>query len=204
MQDRMVALKRETEASEEHCGAAHPGAAIREIRTARGLSLDQLASRSGVSRSMISKVERAEATPSTTVLSRLAEALSVTFAELLSPASVGEVVLLPQDRQPTMTDPGTGFVRRCIAPILPSRGLDWVHNTLPPGASTGEFTPHRAGVEEYIYVLSGELEAQLGEKTFRLRAQDALFFEAHVAHRFTNVSKSECVYLLIIDSRRDR
>lgn len=185
-------------------GATHPGAALREMRRSRGLSLDQLAQLSGVSRSMISKVEREEATPSTTVLSRLAESLSVTFAELLSPMSRGEVVVLTADRQPTMIDPESGFTRRCIAPILPSRGLDWVRNTLPPGESAGEFMPHRPGVEEYIYVLSGVLRANLGEESHLLRTGDALYFQAHVSHAFENVGDEDCDYLLIIDSRPSR
>lgn len=181
--------------------SSHPGAAIRDLRRKRNLSLDQLAQLSGVSRSMISKVEREEATPSTTVLSRLAEALATTFAELLSPASMGEVVVLPAAKQPTMTDPETGFARRCIAPILPSRGLDWVRNTLPPGQSTGGFMPHRHGVEEYIYVLSGALRAVLGEESHVLEAGDALYFQAHISHAFENISDENCDYLLIIDSR---
>ncbi|TNY02653.1 XRE family transcriptional regulator, partial [Escherichia coli] len=67
-----------------------------------------------VSRSMISKIERAEAVPSTTVLSRLAEALDVTFSRLMTPAVEREVLLIPASRQPVLRDEASGFLRRCI------------------------------------------------------------------------------------------
>lgn len=181
--------------------AADMGAVLRARRHARGLSLEQLSERSGVSRSMISKVERNEAMPSTAVLARIAEALGVTFSELMQPDAEGEVVVLHRGQQPVMTDPETGFERRCIAPILPSRGIDWVQNTLPPGRSTGTFVPHRRGVDEYVYVLAGHLRARLGEGDHVLQAGDSLYFEAHVPHAFDNIGAVPCVYLLVIDSR---
>ena len=140
------------------------GARLRARRLERRLSIDGLAKLSGVSRSSISKIERDEVTPGTTRLSRLAEALQSTFAELMSPSAAGEVIVLRAADQPRMVDERSGFVRRCIAPILPSRGLDWVHNTLPAGGEPAHFVPHRPGVEEYIYVLRGCARGPVGRR----------------------------------------
>jgi transcriptional regulator with XRE-family HTH domain len=173
---------------------------LRDQRKSRGMSIEQLAAASGVSRSMISKIERAEAMPSTSVLARLAEALGVTFSQLLVEPDTHDVVVLPQRVQPVLRDQASGFTRRCISPILPGRGIDWVLNTLPVGSSTGEFIGHRRGTDEYIYVLAGTLEARLGEETHRLEAGDAIYFQATRAHEFRNVGEGDCQYFLVIDS----
>jgi len=179
-------------------------AEVRFHRKRLGLPLEALAERSGVSRSMISKVERAEAVPSTTVLSRLAEALGVTFSRLMAPAMEREVLHIPAARQPVLRDETSGFRRRCLSPVLPGRGIDWVLNTLPPRAATGEFTAHRHGVSEYIYVLRGRLRAVIGERTIVVAEGDSLYFEADVGHSFTNIGTGPCEYFLVIDSSRLR
>lgn len=178
------------------------GVRLRDLRRARNLSLDELASRSGVSRATISKVELAQTSPGTATLSKLTEALGTSFAAIMSPQSAGEVVILRQADQPLMQDGETGFARRCIAPILPSRGLDWVLNALPEGQSTGTFMPHRPGVEEYIFVLSGRLEARLGDDTHTLEAGDALYFQAQIPHTFKAIGGGGCQYMLIINNPR--
>lgn len=184
-----------------HQAAPRLGERIREFRKQRTLSLDALAALSGVSRATISKVELDQVTPSTTNLSKIAEALGTSFAELMSPEAAGEIVILRAEDQPVMSDATSGFTRRCIAPILPSRGIDWVLNELPPGASAGGFVPHRVGVEEYIYVLAGRLEARLGDDVHELSKDDALFFQAHRRHEFKAVGKRACRYMLIIHNR---
>jgi transcriptional regulator with XRE-family HTH domain len=177
---------------------------IRRRRRERDLSLEALAALSGVSRSMISKVERGEAVPSTAVLSRLAEALGVTFSRLMAPATELEVLLIPASRQPVLRDEASGFLRRCLSPVLPGRGIDWVLNTLPPGATTGEFVAHRRGVSEYIFVLKGRLRAVIGDRAFVVEEGDSLYFEADAGHAFTNLGVEACQYFLVIDATRLR
>lgn len=177
---------------------------IRRRRRERDLSLEALAALSGVSRSMISKIERGEAVPSTAVLSRLAEALGVTFSRLMAPATELEVLLIPASRQPVLRDEASGFLRRCLSPVLPGRGIDWVLNTLPPGATTGEFVAHRRGVSEYIFVLKGRLRAMIGDRAVVVEEGDSLYFEADAGHAFTNLGTDVCQYFLVIDATRLR
>lgn len=177
---------------------------LRRHRKARDLSLEQLAALSGVSKSMISKIERKESVPSTVILSKLAEALGVTFSRLMAPPIEREILLIPAARQPVLRDEVSGFTRRCLSPVLPGRGIDWVLNTLPPGGTTGEFVGHRRGVEEYIYVLKGRLVARVGERSMTLETGDSLYFEADAGHAFTNVGSGACEYFLVIDSARLR
>ena len=178
------------------------GQRMRRLRRDRQLSLDQLAQMSGVSRATISKIELGQTSPGTSTLSKLTEVLGTSFAALVSPESSGEVVVLSAADQPIMRDDRTGFTRRCIAPILPSRGLDWVLNELPSEASTGMFMAHQSGVEEYIHVLSGQLKATLDNAEHLLTAGDSLYFQAHVPHQFTAIGAEPCRYMLIINNQR--
>ena len=180
------------------------GQEIHSYRRRRQWSLEQLAEQSGVSRSMISKIERCEAVPSTTVLAKLAEALGVTFSKLMSSPVESEVIHIRAATQPILRDDASGFTRRCLSPVLPGRGIDWVLNTLPPRATAGQFVAHRRGVEEYIYVLSGRLKAVIGAEVVTLETGDSLYFQADSNHAFTNVGPRECTYFLVIDASRLR
>ena len=177
---------------------------LHAARRKRQLSLEQLAELSGVSRSMISKIERSEAVPSTTVLARLAEALGLTFSQLMSHQVEREILVIEAARQPILRDETSGLTRRCLSPVLPGRGIDWVLNTLPPRGTAGEFGAHRRGVEEYIFVQSGTLKAVIGADVVTLQSGDSLYFQADAKHAFTNVGKCDCVYFLVIDSSRLR
>lgn len=177
---------------------------IRHFRKQRNFSLEMLAETSGVSRSMISKIERCETVPSTVILSKLAEALGITFSQLMAPAVEREIVHIPADKQPVLRDDASGFLRRCISPVLPGRGIDWVLNTLPPNAETGNFVAHRRGVEEYIYVLRGRLRVTIGDERVTLNQADSLYFQADAPHSFLNLGKTPCEYFLVIDTSKVR
>ncbi len=177
---------------------------IRHFRKKSHFSLEMLAEASGVSRSMISKIERCETVPSTVILSKLAEALGVTFSQLMAPAVEREVVHIPAARQPVLRDSESGFLRRCISPVLPGRGIDWVLNSLQANAETGNFVAHRRGVDEYIYVLRGRLRVAIGEQRVTLNQGDSLYFQADVDHSFLNPGKTPCEYFLVIDTSKVR
>jgi transcriptional regulator with XRE-family HTH domain len=177
---------------------------IRHFRKKNNFSLEQLAEASGVSRSMISKIERCETVPSTVILSKLAEALGVTFSQLMAPAVEREIVHIPAARQPILRDEESGFLRRCISPVLPGRGIDWVLNTLPPEAETGNFVAHRRGVEEYIFVLRGRMRVSIGDQRVNLNQGDSLYFQADADHSFLNLGKTPCEYFLVIDTAKVR
>jgi mannose-6-phosphate isomerase-like protein (cupin superfamily) len=115
-----------------------------------------------------------------------------------------EILLIPSARQPVLKDEATGFARRCLSPVLPGRGIDWLLCTLPPGATAGDFVAHRYGVDEYVYVLHGRLGAHVGEKSLVLERGDSLFYEADAQHAFTNLGASTCEFFIIIDSAKLR
>ena len=105
------------------------------------------------------------------ILSKLAEALGVTFSQLMALAVEREIVHIPAARQPVLRDDESGFLRRCISPVLPDAVSTGFLNTLPPEAETGNFVAHRRGVEEYIYVLRGRLRATIGDQRVTLNQE---------------------------------
>jgi quercetin dioxygenase-like cupin family protein len=149
---------------------------------------------------MISKLERGEKNPTLVIAARLAEGLGVSLSRLAGVEERREVVVVPREKRPVLRDPETGFERQSLSPTFAGRGVEFLRNVVPEGSTSGDFPPHRKGVEEHLVVERGELEATLGGETYLLREGDALFFEADVPHRFDNVGRGECSYYLVISS----
>src|ERR671914_1762072 len=177
------------------------GERVRELRRGRGLTLEELAERSGVSRAMISKLERGEKNPTLVVAARLAEGLGVTLSRLAGMEERREVVVVPRERRMVMGDPETGFERQLLSPNFAGRGVEFIRNEIPEGSTSGEFPPHRRGVEEHIVVERGRLRATLAGEEYLLGEGDAVCFEADLPRRFDNAGEGECSYYLVISSR---
>jgi transcriptional regulator with XRE-family HTH domain len=176
------------------------GERVKELRGRRGLTLEALAERSGVSRAMISKLERGEKNPTLVVAAKLAEGLGVTLSQLVGMEEQREVVVVPREGRMVMRDPETGFERQLLSPTFVGRGVEFVRNEIPEGSTSGEFPPHRKGVAEYVVVERGRLRAILGGEQYLLDEGDAVYFEADVPHRFDNAGEGECSYYLVISS----
>jgi transcriptional regulator with XRE-family HTH domain len=177
------------------------GGRVRQLRRRRGLTLEELAGLSGVSRAMISKLERGEKNPTLVVAAKLAEGLGVTLSQVAGIEERREVVVVPRERRMVMRDPETGFERQLLSPNFVGRGVEFIRNEIPEGSTSGEFLPHRGGVEEHIVVERGSLSATVGGEEYLLREGDALYFEADVMRRFDNAGEGECSYYLVISSR---
>jgi transcriptional regulator with XRE-family HTH domain len=177
------------------------GERVRALRRERGLTLNLLAERSGVSRAMISKLERGEKNPTLVVAAKVAEGLGLSLSQLVGIGERREVLVVPRERRMTMRDPETGFERQLLSPSFGGRGIEFIRNVVPEGSTSGEFPPHRRGVEEYVVVERGRLRAVLGGEEHLLEEGDTLYFEANVAHRFDNAGEGECSYYLVIDSK---
>jgi transcriptional regulator with XRE-family HTH domain len=185
----------------EEVSSGRLGERVRILRRERGLTLNLLAERSGVSRAMISKLERGEKNPTLVVAAKVAEGLGVSLSQLVGVEERREVVVVPRERRMIMRDPGTGFERQLLSPSFGGRGIEFIWSVVPEGSSSGEFPPHRRGVEEYVVVEKGRLRAVLGGEDYLLEEGDALYFEADISHRFDNAGEGECSYYLVIDSK---
>lgn len=171
---------------------------VRRLRRERGLTLDTLALRCGVSRAMISKVERGAAVPTATVLGKLAGGLEVGLSQLVGDQQAREPVLLQPEQQPSYRDPETGFTRRSLSPLFPDRRVDFAFNTLPPGQSA-VFPPHHRGVEEYLFVSQGELVVMVDGTRFVVGQGSSLFYHGHVVHEYRNETGKPTDFYVVVD-----
>ncbi|MBU6499274.1 MAG: XRE family transcriptional regulator [Rhodospirillales bacterium] len=176
-------------------------ARLRSEREAHGWSLSDLAAHSGVSRAMISKVERGEASPTAALLGRLSGAFGLTLSSLLARVEAdasGAGRLAKAAAQPLWRDPATGYIRRAVSPA----GFDpeLVHVELPPGAQVGYPAIAYAHLRgQCVWVLGGELLFREGTTEHRLAAGDCLALGAPMDCVFHNQSDSApCTYLVVV------
>ena len=174
------------------------GDRIRAERVRRGLSLDVLAGRSGVSRSMLSAVERGEKVPTILVLDRIATGLDTSIARLLGEERRARVVLLRADAQNVARDP-SGWERRILSPVLPGVEFEFMRTTIGPGVDAGVFSPHAPGSREYVAIERGTLRLTLDGEVHVLRAGDSIYYDGDCRHGFSNPGRTPCVYYLAMD-----
>ncbi|MGV9992053.1 helix-turn-helix domain-containing protein [Streptomyces sp. NPDC003374] len=153
---------------------ARLGARLAGLRAERGWSLGELAERSGVSRSTLSRTERAETSPTAAVLNRLCHVYGRTMSQLLSEVEAGHAPVLRAAEQPVWEDRASGFVRRSVSP--PHAGLrgELVEGRLTAGAGIAYDRPPVPGLEQHIWVLEGELEVTAEQVPHRLGTGDCL------------------------------
>lgn len=155
-----------------------------QLRAARGLSLDQLAERSGISRATLSRLERGEASPTAAMLGRLCAAHGLTLSRLMAEVEEAAPDLFPAAAQPRWTDPETGFRRRAVSPPGPGLRGELLEGLLPPGAAIAYAAPPLAGLEHHLWLLEGALELTIGPVTHRLSPGDCLRYRLHGPNRF--------------------
>jgi transcriptional regulator with XRE-family HTH domain len=175
------------------------GARVRTLRDQSGLTLAELAARSGVSRAMLSKVERAEKSPTLSILARIAAGLDVRLSELLgAEPSLGEVDIVRRAAQVVYTDPETGFERRLLSPAHVNNGVELLMHVLPPGSSSGLLPAYTAPTEKFIAVQSGELSLEVAGQRHRLAAGDAIHFEVNSSYTLVNPGAEPCVCYVVV------
>lgn len=170
------------------------------LRKNRGLSLDQAAELSGVSRATLSRTERAETSPTAHVLGRLSAAYGITLSALLGGLDEAPPSVMPRDEAGFWTDPETGFQRWSISP--PARGYDieLVWGELPVGARLEYPAPAYSGMEQHIVLFEGALRYELGSTIYSLKAHDTLRMKLYGATAIESCGPVPAKYLFAIRS----
>jgi transcriptional regulator with XRE-family HTH domain len=178
-------------------------ARVRELRARGGLSLEALAEASGVSRSMISLVERGESSPTAVVLEKLAMGLGVSLATLFeTPAARPHPVSRRAD-QVEWRDPASGYLRRNVSPDGFPSPIQIVEVAFPAGARVAYETSARPGVtHQQVWVLQGMIEVVLGEERFELRAGDCLAMVLDRPIAYHNPTAKPARYCVVIVAPR--
>ena len=177
------------------------GLRVHDLRSADGLSLDALARSSGVSRSMISLIERGESSPTAVVLEKLAFALGVTLAGLFEPAPRGAGAPDPVARradQPEWRDPDSGYVRRNVSP--PGAPMfQIVEVSFPAGRRVAfEVGARGSRVHQQVWVLEGAIDVTVGNKRHGLKSGDCLTMPLDRPTVFHNPTRKAARYAVVI------
>jgi transcriptional regulator with XRE-family HTH domain len=174
---------------------------IKTEREARHWSLDDLAGRSGVSRAMISKVERGESSPTAALLGRLSGAFGLTLSTLLARAEGAAPRLMRANEQSVWRDPATGYCRTAVSPEG-SEVIDLVRCELPPGMSVAYPASAFTFIHQQIWMLKGRLHFIEGAQIHELCSGDCLQLGSPADCRFENRQRTACAYLVVVAWRQ--
>lgn len=174
-------------------------AKLRELRAEQGLTIEALATASGVSRAMISKIERGEASPTAALLARLCSALGFSLSTFFADQTTAPSPLLPRREQPVWRDPETGYIRRSVSPAGSPSRVDIVEVDFPSGARVSFPPQPQRGELQHVWLFEGELEMTVGESTHRLSPGDCLFMPLGRGHIFYNPGKTPARYAVIFE-----
>ncbi len=183
--------------SDPSAPAANLGGRVRAMRTERGWSLQQLADTSGVSRSMLSQIERNEANPTVMVGLAIARALGASLDELVSTAPDSSPLEVVRGDDPANVYRADESCRlRTLSPLSAHRELEFYEIELPSGGELRS-APHFAGTHEFLTLHEGEVTIEAGDHSARLQAGDSVSYPADVPHAIVNVGDSPALAFLI-------
>ncbi|MEV7284710.1 XRE family transcriptional regulator [Streptomyces sp. NPDC093252] len=177
---------------------ARLAARLAALRAEHGWSLDDLAERTGVSRSTLSRAERAEISPTAATLNRLCHVYGRTMSRLLGEVEGEPAPLLRAAEQPRWEDRASGFVRRSVSPPHPGLRGELVEGRLTAGADLAYDRPPVPGLEQHLWVLEGTLDVTAGDTEHRLEEGDCLRLRVWGATRFRCPGPEAVRYLLAV------
>jgi len=198
------AARRPTSGPGDEAGAADLGKRVadnlRERRRVLGLSLDDLARASGVSRAALSQIETCKTNPSLSVLWKVAVGLCIPFAELLGEGK--ELVsLLRRSEAQILSSPDGKFESRPLARAGAGPGVE-VYELRLAAHAIHVSEPHSPGTRELIVVLGGTLRMVVEPESYLLAMGDSLVFPADQKHTYENPGSTEARYHNVIVYRR--
>lgn len=172
---------------------------LHDLRKARGYTLDQLAMRSRVSRSMISLIERQQTSPTASVLNKLADALGVSLPVLfaMDNGKAESRPLSPVAEQPIWTDPASGYMRRQLSPADWPSPLELVEVHFPPGETvTFDRAIRNTSAHQQLVLLEGSLAITVGDRLWCMEVGDCLIMEPGERIVYHNPARTIARYLL--------
>lgn len=178
------------------------GATLQRLRLARGLTLEDLSRAAGVSKSMLSQIEREKANPTIAVAWRLANALGVDIAELLSSDSKKQdlIRILESHETPTLPGEHAGYTLRILGPMELAGRFEWYELTLAPGGALVSGS-HDPGASEHLTLLHGSVELDVNSTRKKLKLGATARYAADLPHAIYNVGKSEAKALMVVIHR---
>ncbi len=197
-----MTTKRASERKKAPAGPAesinrHLGARVKLLRSDRGWSLEGLANASGVSRSMLSQIEREQANPTLAVTMRIAQAFGMTLGELLEVPGASSNVNVIRATDHSFHYRSDKFCRvRTLSPLNLEKDVEFYEVQLEPGGALRS-AAHFEGTREFLTVQKGQVRVESAGDTDDLGLGDSASYRADVPHAIINLGKGEAVIFLV-------
>ena len=176
----------------------HLGGRVKHLRSARRWSLEALANASGVSRSMLSEIEREQANPTLAVALRIARAFGLTLGELLElPSAASAVTVIRADDHAYHYRSDKDCRIRTLSPLNLEKDVEFYEIRLQPGGALRS-SPHFEGTREFLTLQRGRLRIESAGDAEELETGDSASYRADVPHALINTGKTEAVSFLIV------
>ncbi|MFN4115596.1 MAG: helix-turn-helix domain-containing protein [Inhella sp.] len=172
------------------------------LRAAAGLSLDQLAQKTGISRATLSRLERGETSPGAGLLNRLCAAYGLTLSRLLAEVESQPLRLLRAAEQTSWRDKGAGLNRHMRCPPLAGFATELLEIELAAGSGIDYEVPPIPGLEYHLLMHAGRLRLTLEGQQHELRAGDTLSYKLFGASRYEAFGATPARYLLALTAPR--
>lgn len=182
--------------AQPHSLSSHLGDRVRLLRSQRGWSLEELATASGVSRSMLSQVERNETNPTVVVALAIAKALGVSLDDLAAPGDSSPMEVIRGDDSQYVYRSDESCRIRTLSPLSAQRELEFYEIELPRGGELRS-APHFGGTQEFLTVHHGAVQVESGDHATMLSAGDSVAYPADVPHAILNVGEETALVFLI-------
>ena len=179
------------------------GARVKALRESAGLSLRDLAARSGVSAPMLSQVERGETSPTLTVAARIAAGLELRLSQLLRLDEGGSVTVVRTAERRRGGNRRRGHSFEVMTAGQPGQRAELSRHTLAPRGATGAADDppmHEPGSRETALVEQGEVVLVCDGQRHQLREGDCVTFDADLPHHFENHSAAEAAFLAVVSA----
>lgn len=173
-------------------------ARLKDLRVSRGMSLDELATCSEVSRATLSRIENGDVSPTTHVLGKLCTSYGLTLSRLMAMAETDFAPVVKQSEQPVWVDADTGFRRRVVSPPSNILSCEVLECDLSPGTFIEYVAPPSAGLEHHLIVLDGELDVSIEGKDHLLQVGDCLRYKLYGHSSFRAHQVTGARYHLVI------
>ncbi|MDG3088502.1 XRE family transcriptional regulator [Vibrio hannami] len=172
------------------------GEKLKNIRNKMGLSLSEVSSRTGVSKTMLSQIERSESMPTIATIWKIANGLKIKLETLLDNSNKTYDVKHIDDMIP-LTDDNNQFIIHSVFPFSPTSGYEVFYGTFKPGCNYSDPNSHKTSTTEQLFVTDGELEMVVSGKSYVLTSGSSLTFDSKDTHTYIN-SKDVDAHVMII------
>lgn len=177
------------------------GRNIINLRKQKGMSLDELAKRSGVSKSMLSQIEQDKTNPTVITAWKIALALDVSIQELMESGPGNIIEIIRCDDTPVIFSEDKSCVIKINSPIHMTDNLELYQMTFKPHGKHASM-PHFPKAEEFLTVISGKLKVTSGDRSTLLNKGDSARYRADVEHVIENISDETSEAYLVVWFRK--